>query len=409
MTLNIREADIRAPKPDEMRVVANTVADALISTRLSDEEWTAREAGWIDFDSLAAWDGDRCVGHVGAFRLDTTVPGGARVKTSGVTRVGVLPTHTRRGLLTSMMRQLLIEARGEGAALASLRASEGVIYERYGFAIAGEGAAVKVTTRSMGPVRSPAEGKITILSGEEFLDVVPPLYDRCARRRVGSVSRPQFFWPRILGDAISVKKPSFVAVHHDPAGCPDGYVHYDVRWAEQTDGSELGAGELHELFGADPAIERALWAYLLDIDLITTWKADNRPIDEAIRFAVRDTRAYKVHERWDEQWLRILDVDEAISARSYRACNRTVAVQVTDPLFAANEGTWRIGADGGDRTDDEPDLSVAIGSMSAAYLGGTTWRELADAGHVEVRRETAVDDADTLFAQRPAPFCGTFF
>jgi hypothetical protein len=98
-----------------------------------------------------------------------------------------------------------------------------------------------------------------------------------------------------------------------------------------------------------------------------------------------------------------------LSARSYRACDLSVAIQVTDPLFAANAGTWRIDAHGGARTHDDPDLAVEIGTLSAAYLGGTSWRELADAGHVEVRRDAAVDDADTLFAQRPAPFCGTFF
>ncbi len=53
---------------------------------------------------------ERCVGHVGAYRFDTTVPGGARLPTAGYSRVGVLPTHTRRGLLTQMMQRSLREA-----------------------------------------------------------------------------------------------------------------------------------------------------------------------------------------------------------------------------------------------------------------------------------------------------------
>ena len=44
-----------------------------------------------------------------------------------------------------------------------------------------------------------------------------------------------------------------------------------------------------------------------------------------------------------------------------------------------------------------------------AYLGGTTWRELADAGQVDVHRAAAVEDADTFFAEYPAPFCGSFY
>ncbi len=377
--------------------------------RLNDDEWTGREAGWLASESISAWDGDRCAGHVGAFRMDTTVPGGARLKTLGVTRAGVLPTHTRRGLLTSMMNKLLTEAHDDGAALASLRASEAVIYQRYGFGIAGEGATVRVTARQAGPVRSPADGTIRILATGELLDVVPHLYDRCGRSRVGTVSRPAFFWTSILGDAISLKKPSFVAIHENKDGTVDGYVHYDVRWAEGTDGSETGAGKVHDLFGVDASVERALWAYVLGIDLVLEWKADNRPIDESIRFAIGNTRAYRVTERWDEQWLRILDMDVALAARTYRPAEHAVTLRVTDPLFVENAGTWRIDPDGATGADAEADLSVEIGALSAAYLGGTSWRELADAGHVDVRRERAVDDADTLFGHRPAPFCGTFF
>ncbi len=84
-------------------------------------------------------------------------------------------------------------------------------------------------------------------------------------------------------------------------------------------------------------------------------------------------------------------------------------MHVTDPLFPANEGSWQISASGAARTEDEPDLVVDIGTLSAAYLGGTSWRELVDAGRVEVRRADAAADADSLFTQRPAPFCGTFF
>ena len=54
---------------------------------------------------VAGFDGDAVVAGAAAFAFDLTVPGG-QVKASGVTIVGVLPTHRRRGYLRGMMRAL---------------------------------------------------------------------------------------------------------------------------------------------------------------------------------------------------------------------------------------------------------------------------------------------------------------
>jgi predicted acetyltransferase len=402
--------EIRPTKPDELRAAADTMAAALMFPRMTDEEWATREVSWQETDSVSAWDGDRCVGHASAFRFETTVPGGKTLPTSGVTRVGVSQTHTRRGILTGMMTQLLTDAQTNGKVLASLRASEAVIYGRFGFGIAGEAADVLVNRRTAGDVLRPAEGSIRLLARDELLDVVPGLYDRVGRVRVGTVTRPMFMWTRYLKDAVDGTKASFVAVHEDSTGTADGYVHYDVAWKEGPPGTPgTGAGQIHDLCGADADVERALWQFVLGIDLVDEWHAEERPIDEAVRLAITNTRAYRVLHRWDEQWLRILDVDVALGARTYCASDRSVVLQVVDPVFSSNQGTWRIDSFGAFRSHQEPDLQVDIEVLSAAYLGGTSWRELADAGRVRVRRADAVDEADTLFAQRPAPFSGTFF
>lgn len=47
--------------------------------------------------SLAVCEGDEIVGGAGAFSFRMSVPGGAVLPTAGVTMVGVLPTHRRRG------------------------------------------------------------------------------------------------------------------------------------------------------------------------------------------------------------------------------------------------------------------------------------------------------------------------
>jgi hypothetical protein len=99
----------------------------------------------------------------------------------------------------------------------------------------------------------------------------------------------------------------------------------------------------------------------------------------------------------------------AIGARTYGPTDRSVTLQVHDPLFSSNSGTWRIDSYGSFRSHNEPELVADVGALSAAYLGGTSWRELFEAGRVRERRSGAVGDADALFAHRPGPFCGTPF
>ena len=308
--------EIRPTKVGEHRAAATVTAVALMFPVPTDEEWAKREASWVEGDSVTAWDGDRCVGNARAFTVDTTVPGGERLPMSAVTSVGVLPTYTRRGLLSGMMERLLRDARADGRVLAGLRASEAVIYRRFGFGVAGEATSIRVRARACRPVHAVPDGTMRLLQKDEVLAILPDLYDRCARRRAGSMSRPRSYLERGLEDVLGGIKPAFVAVHSDPSGTMDGYVKYSIAW-DESENDDVGKGVVDDLFGADAAVERALWAYLLGIDLIDEWRADQRPIDEAVRFAFADMRAHRVRDVWDEQWLRLLDVDAALRARSY--------------------------------------------------------------------------------------------
>jgi predicted acetyltransferase len=406
--------DIRTVAVDERRAATNTLRIALLSGAINDETFDQIQPSWDDADSIAAWEGDACVGHVAAFRFDSTVPGGARLATAGVTRVGVLPTHTRRGLLTRMMHQLLRESHERGTPLATLHASETSIYRRFGFGLATDTVVVVVTARSASPWRIPAlPGSTRLIPYDEVLDVVPGLYDRVARWRVGSISRPAWMWPRILKDAASPTdapfgKGSFVAVHSDAAGNDDGFVSYDVDWDETFGVNPTGTGKVRDVWGASPAVEVELWRYLLDIDLITTWKTDPRPVDEPVRRIMHDARAYEAVHRLDEQWVRILDVDVALAARSYGPGRGMVNVRVHDPMFASNTGTWTISADGAERNDGPADIEVDIATLSAAYLGGVSWQDLA-VTHALTSTQDTLEALDALFASRPTPFCGTFY
>ena len=83
---------------------------------------------------VAEEDG-RIVGGASAFEFRFTVPG-AILPAAGVTIVGVLPTHTRRGVLTQLMRAQLNDVHERGESIAVLWASEETIYGRFGYGMA---------------------------------------------------------------------------------------------------------------------------------------------------------------------------------------------------------------------------------------------------------------------------------
>ena len=111
-------------------------------------------------------------------------------------------------------------------------------------------------------------------------------------------------------------------------------------------------------------------------------------------------------QRFDDQWLRILDVDTALAARTYGPASSRVTIDVSDPMFPTNTDAWTISATGTQRTDQAADVQVDIGALSAAYLGMVSWRDLASIGALDAS-EQSLTQLDALFGVRPTPFCGT--
>lgn len=413
--------EVRHTTEAEWRIVADTMRLALLAAPSTDADWEkpAAAESWRDGLSLSAWasgdDGERCIGHAGAFDMQMLLPGGAVVPMAGVTRVGVLPTHRRQGVLTNLMQRLLRESLAAGRPIATLRASEAVIYGRFGFQVAGEVNDIDIGSgaRIAAPV---AEGTLRILGRDETLETVFAIHALVGFDRPGTLSRTRWSLTRSLEAALAPDKAAYVVVHTSPDGVDDGYACYQLDWPEGHGTHMGGKCRVEDIWGASPSVELALWNYLLEIDLIDSVRAYDRPIDDPLRFALHDQRHYVVKGRRDEVWLRLLDVDAALKARTYNPAREAVTIAVSDPLFATNEGVWRVTAEGAERVAERvadrfgpADLATTINGLSGAYLGGTSWHELTVAGVVTASNDAAVRAADLLFASRPLPRCGSFF
>ena len=402
--------DVRATEPHEYRAAAEAMALPLMGPPISDERWDASLPSWDEMVSYSAWNGDRCVGHAGHFLVDTTVPGGTALPTAAVSRVGVLPTYRRRGVARQLIEACIRDADERGLALMSLRASQATIYERFGFGLAGEFAVATIDPHLVAPIRGADQtGSFRLLDRDEAVDVVGDLYHRFGRRRVGAITRPKSWTTRYLSDVTDGSKRSIVAVHTNVDGVDDGYVHYTVEWHEDHPDFPQGRGQVDDLFAATDEVELALWQYLCDVDLVTRWRTDERPLDDLVRFAAHDARGYRVRSVDDEQWVRLIDVDVALASRTYAPIGSGVRIQVTDPLVPGNDGTWEIDGDGARRTPAEPDLTATIAGVSAAYLGGTSWGAVVATGRAVAHTDRAAARADELFRVTPLPCSGSFF
>ena len=152
----------------------------------------------------AAFDGDRIVGGAGAFTYRLSVPGGGEVPAAGVTVVGVLPTHRRRGVLTSMMKAQLEDCRERGDLVAYLWASESTIYGRFGYGLASRIGEMRLA-RDRARFAEPFEprGTVRLVELEEAARTFPALYDQVFAAAAGHVPAQQ----GVVGDPQALRRP----------------------------------------------------------------------------------------------------------------------------------------------------------------------------------------------------------
>ncbi|MCC5480260.1 GNAT family N-acetyltransferase [Streptomyces barringtoniae] len=363
-----------------------------------------------EFDrSLAAWDGDRIVGTTGAFSFRMTVPGGAALPVAGVTMVSVAATHRRRGVLTSMMRRQLDDVRALGEPLAVLTASEPAIYGRFGYGAATFRTAAEIDTSRVTLSLPPGveDVRLRYAAPADVLDACEAVYAALVPLRPGMLARRPGWEQAGLLDPESRRDgaSALQCVVAERDGEVTGYVRFSTKigWGES---GHDGTVCLKDLAALDPVTEAALWRFLFGIDLMTTLSVGSRPVDDAWRYLVSDTRRCRPRLK-DDAYVRLVDVGAALSARTYPA-PVDVVLEVEDVFCPWNAGRWRLTGDAKgascERTSDAADLSLSVRELGASYLGGVTLLSLAAAGRVRELRPGALTEASVAFGSPVAPW-----
>jgi predicted acetyltransferase len=406
---------VRSITGDELGPFLDVVRTAFLSPPLSADSVAARRP-YIDIERcLGAFDaGGRLCGVARAFATPLTVPGG-EVTAGAVSSVGVLPTHTRQGHLSRMMRTQLADVAERGEPVAILIAAEYPIYGRYGYGPATEAVALRIDATSA-TWRDEPSGSVEIVDNESFAKVISELYERARRVTPGHIGWETIRWEidagvTALHDGDDDKRRGATkVVWRDDRGEPQAATsyHVDESWVHNRPANTIRS---EALVATSARAEHEMLRFLASVDWVSEVSVWLRPVDDPAPLALGDARAARLDDRSDQTWLRVLDVPAALAARRY-ATGGSLVIDVDDPLGFAH-GRFRLdaGPEGADCTPTtaDPDLAVRAGALGAAYLGGQSWARLADVGWVDERRAGAVAEAASLFAVPRAPWGAVTF
>lgn len=389
-----------------------------VETSFGDEVRDERFADFrriIEVDRvLGAYDGEQLVGGGAAFSFRLTVPGPRQVAAAGVTAVGVMPTHRRQGMLRQLMARQLADIRARREPLAILWASEGSIYQRFGYGLASLNGRFEIEReRSAFRIATQSTGNVRLVTRDEAMQAFPQVYDAVREVTPGFYERSADRWAaNQLSDYPATRQGAsrmFLALL-ERGGAPAGYVMYRV----QADWGELGTNsvlQVLEVMAVDPVAEREIWRYLFDVDLIARIRCRLGPVPNPLHLTLADPRRLGL-KVGDGLWLRLLDVPAALEGRGY-AADGTVVLEVVDGMLPDVGGRFRLTARDGqgrvERTTDPPDIELDVTDLAAVYLGAFRFSDLARADRTVERQPGARARADAMFASAVPPWCPEIF
>ncbi len=386
----------RRPDPDEFEQLARFDGRAFGSDWKPDDLERTKPVMpfhrfWIGEDARPDGSAEIVVAG-GAYEKDLTLPGGTAVPMAGITWVAVAVTHRRQGLLRELMGRLAGDAAEHDEPLLGLTASEGSIYERFGYGIATRNRIVSIDRRlaQVRPEFQPAPGSVRLAPREGVEAELLERWNRYRPTQPGELSRDEAWFTQRIGNA---ERTTFAL--HD-----DGFAVWTIEqhWNHGHAAHEL---DLTDFCAVTPEAHAALWHTILSVDLVgPVFSYDSVALDDALPYLLTNPRALRTTDLNDFLWLTVRDPATAFSSRTYRTDDRIV--------LGTELGSFAVTNDECSPTTDEPDLVCSPSALGPLLLGGVSASELARG-----RRLTAdpavLSRADAFFQSDPLPHCRTPF
>ncbi len=403
--------EIRACRDaDEMQAYQRVTQYVFAGTDRSAKEEAAQTLP--EWTTGAFSESDGLVATMGTIPFTVRLNGEA-VPMGGVTGVGTLPGYRRRGLLRQIMTRGLETMHERGQAFAILLASMGAIYQRFGYGHAAQRVLYRFDPRQVAFEREDEpSGTVGLVAAEDALAVAKQVYREWVTPRNMPLHRVTPLWEHQTFRKPS-ERPVYTAVYRAAGGTPRGYLVYTTEEKRRLEPGPDQDLSVRDFFALDMEAYRGLWNYIRGHDLVAEVRMWNcLPEDDPAPDLLLEPRMLN-RTTGDWIWMRLVDVDRALTARPYNCEGKIVIGLPEDEMCPWNGRTYMLetSPDGSRAsvTDSEPDLVMRPNTLSglvAGYRGATHYLR---AGLLEECTDGAAARADTIFRTEYAPFCPNEF
>ncbi|OAI41095.1 hypothetical protein AYO38_04550 [bacterium SCGC AG-212-C10] len=400
--------EIRACKDqEELQEYGRIISYVFANSEGVEEEITTTLPEWT---TCAFIDG-KMGATMGTFPFTVRL-NGAGVKMGGVTAVGTLPEHRRKGILRKIMTQGFAEMRERGQAYAILWASMGAIYQRFGYGLASTGVDYTFDPRFAGFESGPEPtGNVSLMAKDEAYPILKQLYIQFASPRNLQIHRAPALWEASVFRPRKKGEPVYFGVYRNGDGEARGHIVY--RTYEEDRPGPNQTLDVSDFVALDMDAYRGLWGYIRRHDLVGTVKmrgvvGEDDPAPDLLlepRVLRRSTQ--------DAIWMRVVDIEKAVPQRPYGDRGELTFRVDGDAMCPWNEGTWLFETDGTTtdirRTDRAADLEMPLNTLASLLAGHRAATHYQRAGRLTANSDNALRAADRLFATAYAPFCSNGF
>jgi len=354
------------------------------------EEADTDDSYWSFADYYGVFEGDELLTTSGHIEFTARLRGNW-VSLAGVAAVASPPEHRRKGLVADLLAASLSDYRERGWPISALRPFEESFYGTYGWATGVRYRTATVEPGALAPAAELVgdEGRFVRLRAADH----ERLHDAYAAWTDGvtlATRRSDDWWrERILGAPDG--EPYCYGWERN--GTVRGYLVYEV-----TDDRTLRA---QEVAAADDEAYLHLLRFCYNHDSQVNEVELYGPESEFLIDVVDDRDALTVEEAAG-QMVRIVDVPPALEAPEYRGVeDARVVLDVTDDTADWNDDRFALAvADGTatvERTDDDPDATVGIGTLSQLLVGHLPVDRARLVGDLTVGRPGAAEELQRLF------------
>lgn len=337
---------------------------------------------------------------------------GSPVPVAGITHVGTLPIYRGRGHLGKVIAKHfgIMHEKGEQS-IAALYASRATIYQRFGFGVVSTRnrywfnpeylrTALPITPR----------GTFRELKAEDS-KVLSDIYKRYCKDRNGYIKRGRAMWRFAILKPPSGQGAFLTTILYQENGEPTGYMVYTSEPRGSTVGAAVHRIHVRDLAWLTPSAYQAIWAYFSKIRLAEQIGWDTVPPDDPLPHLLLEPRMLNVTSV-DGMLGRIVDVDKAMIQRSYQTEGELI-FDIRDDLCPWNTNRWRLQTSGARSTIQvttaDPEVTMPISTLAMLLFGQINASQAARMGRLNVHREAALSNWDTLLQTKYRPFCADFF